>query len=771
MLPRPVGTVLSAAAKGTWIVKFDGATSTENLTTGQLTVKDVSQRKYVRANEKLRDQGLAKESGGLVGVVVETVDEETYDGEKVTDQFSFSDVDLASHHTNDDGDKALTGEKFDDENDVINPESEDTERLNVANLRKEELLDQGFTIDKSDPKVKSTVYKWKLVKDSVPDKVLQDYSSCGVRGIDFAILDERPTPFADLFMHLCPGIWTERLANMNMALKKAEPKWEAVSQKEWFVFHGIIFAAHTLRKGGEYLFNEKPIGVFDGPNIGRYGIKYHRFKQIKKFYPHSFVHPSVTAADDAWYMISWFVEEFNKNRRQTVAASRVLTIDETMTAWKPRSTKTGGLPHLSYVMRKLEPLGLEWKVTRCTVTGIIMHLEIMRGKEGMKSSKYQSEYGATTACILRHIEATAGSGREVKETLGVKMYGDSWFSSVKGAVQVGERGHEYVGPVKTNHEYFPKTEIENLMKDFPGGTHLVFECLSPSKVSLVAIGYKYNSRNVLSFIATKNAGSTRPAADTPYLASFPDEFNNVKKRAVERPQVISIYFQCSNAFDKSNQTRQDMLGIERLWLTNDCWFRTSSSFLGFIATDAWHALRGGVGARHVWRNITMWDFVSRLSVDFMTLSELYSSDPVPPINMPALLTDSERIEIPKQVVRSISPMSNVSTVNAELHGALVGRPHNDPTLPTVPVHYREKHLLYTLHTKGEPRKLCRMRSCSGKRVSTYCRTCNKFYCHEVSGRCCFYAHLCDSWACSGVASPEFLAQYDVWTSTRSAGGA
>ena len=46
----------------------------------------------------------------------------------------------------------------------------------------------------------------------------------------------------------------------------------------------------------------------------------------------------------------------------------------------------------------------------------------------------------------------------------------------------------------------------------------------PGGIKLMAIGYKYNSRKVLGFIATEGDGSTEPG--DPYLSSFPDIYSN-----------------------------------------------------------------------------------------------------------------------------------------------------------------------------------------------------------------------------------------------------
>ena len=61
---------------------------------------------------------------------------------------------------------------------------------------------------------------------------------------------------------------------------------------------------------------------------------------------------------------------------------------------------------------------------------------------------------------------------------------------------------------------------------------------------LLAIGYKYNSRKVLGFIATERAGSTEPS--DPYLSSFPDIYSNVSVYPVVCPCLLDRYFNACN---------------------------------------------------------------------------------------------------------------------------------------------------------------------------------------------------------------------------------
>ena len=62
--------------------------------------------------------------------------------------------------------------------------------------------------------------------------------------------------------------------------------------------------------------------------------------------------------------------------------------------------------------------------------GTMLHLEIQKGKEAMKKSRFQSELGGTAACMKRLAIATKGCGQL---TSNDTCFADSWFSSVKNA--------------------------------------------------------------------------------------------------------------------------------------------------------------------------------------------------------------------------------------------------------------------------------------------------------------------------------------------------
>ena len=162
------------------------------------------------------------------------------------------------------------------------------------------------------------------------------------------------------------------------------------------------------------------------PNVGQY-MSSSRFKQIKRFYVDALKDPSGNG--DMLWPIQYHVDEFNKNRVENVAASIYKTDDEAMSSFRPQKEKTGKIPHLSHIARKPKPIGTEFKATACAKSKIMLHIEIQRGKEGMKNTKYHKELGATAACTLRLAEATNGCGRTEQEQKRDIHICDSWFGS------------------------------------------------------------------------------------------------------------------------------------------------------------------------------------------------------------------------------------------------------------------------------------------------------------------------------------------------------
>ena len=192
-------------------------------------------------------------------------------------------------------------------------------------------------------------------------------------------------------------------------------------------------------------------------------MKLWRFKEIKQYIHQIMEDTSLKENDDWWRYKSW-VKKLLKTGKNSVYASHILVFDELMSVFVPRTTKTGGLPNISYILQKPEPLGTEYKNLVDAFQGKIVWKEIQEGKERMRNKPYQN-LGSTTACVMRGVTETSGydfipleqeEGQDdMKEQESPPrkrlFYGDSWFGSVKTAEKVSASGNHCVMLIKTAH--------------------------------------------------------------------------------------------------------------------------------------------------------------------------------------------------------------------------------------------------------------------------------------------------------------------------------
>ena len=65
-------------------------------------------------------------------------------------------------------------------------------------------------------------------------------------------------------------------------------------------------------------------------------------------------------------------------------------------------------------------------------------------------------------------------------------------------------GAEIIGMVKTNIKGLCKETIDNMAKDWPGGSYLALnrKCMVPRDRLIMTIGYNYNTYKFLYFVST-----------------------------------------------------------------------------------------------------------------------------------------------------------------------------------------------------------------------------------------------------------------------------
>jgi hypothetical protein len=232
---------------------------------------------------------------------------------------------------------------------------------------------------------------------------------------------------------------------------------------EFLLFLGITLsmALQPIRGGIDaYWGVEKGINdtIYTPGNYGhRFKMSKHRFKCIRRCmtFGTTVQTPTVPGVQaepdkDPWGAIRPFVNA-NTCRSKCVTPGRVLTVDEVMSMWLGLDGEYAveGLPHVTKIQRKPRGIGAELKAAADGQSGIMLHLEMIEGKEREKVKKWHAEYGHGCAVLMRCVEKYKGSGRHV--------IADSAFGSPKTQVAV----HTHLGmytslAVKTAHREYPK---------------------------------------------------------------------------------------------------------------------------------------------------------------------------------------------------------------------------------------------------------------------------------------------------------------------------
>lgn len=196
---------------------------------------------------------------------------------------------------------------------------------------------------------------------------------------------------------------------------------------------------------------------------------------------------------------------------------------------------------------------------------------------------------AGTAFVLRAVEPWQGLGKIV--------VGDSAFGSVQTAVELRKKGTFFIGMVKTARRMFPKKYLQQVFMANRGDT-LVVSAVK-SGVELMAIAWNEPGKpgkQRKTLIAT--CSTTLPAPPVQRIRYRKDEETGEMEAYLKEIPICEagmIYFGNAAAIDHFNRVRQDGVRIERN-LELKYWVkRVITSWLGFIAANAYQAYKGEGG--------------------------------------------------------------------------------------------------------------------------------------------------------------------------------
>jgi hypothetical protein len=440
-------------------------------------------------------------------------------------------------------------------------------------------------------KLKNQVVKWTVIEDVYPSisHGPPERPHLGIKDFDYNNIP-RDEVFACMFFHLMWIGIDEQLIKFNAAIDEhntslpvSRQKIKTFSKSEIIVGYALFVAAAGFLEKGIHLFNTEDIveSFLPPPSFSTY-MKFHRLKLWKQFIVKVNEDGARKRGGNPWWQFVNAIDGFNDVRLNKTTTSLWDILDDSMSSYCPRTTTTGSLPNISFIFRKPEPLGTEFKCAACPLIGTMKCLEIQRGAKPMRVAKYSAEHSCTSGCSLRLSEACK---QPVDPEQKRDVKGDSWFGRVRLADNFGQQDIRAMLQIKTGHALYPEKFMQDKLKEALGGCWITMKGKGPRGTDLLAIGYKYNSKKILKFVATSDAGSTK--AGTPSVMKFCDSYNNVCVHKVDRPAIVSQFFDDSNCIDSHNHVRQFELALEKRWFTRDPFFRLHTTLTEMTVTDVW----------------------------------------------------------------------------------------------------------------------------------------------------------------------------------------
>jgi hypothetical protein len=234
-------------------------------------------------------------------------------------------------------------------------------------------------------KSKNKMVKWTIIADVDPPMMHgpAERSNLGIQDFDFENMP-RDEVFARMFFHLMWIGIDEQLVKLNAPIDNfnedipvSRQRIKIFSKSELIVGHALFVAAVGFSEKGIHLFDtQADVDSFSPPPSFRNYMKLHRFKVWKQFILKVNEDKARERDGDPWWKFATAISGFNHVRPNKITTSLWDILDESMSSFRTRTTATGTLPHISFISRKPDPLGTEFKCAACPVIGTMKCLEI-----------------------------------------------------------------------------------------------------------------------------------------------------------------------------------------------------------------------------------------------------------------------------------------------------------------------------------------------------------------------------------------------------------
>ncbi len=201
------------------------------------------------------------------------------------------------------------------------------------------------------------------------------------------------------------------------------------------------------------------------PDYGQF-ILQHYFRAFVCGFPH------VRSPEHLWYLeaMPWesflpVVQAFNQQHRDLLMTVYLL-LDESMSAWRPKMSKTDGLPNITFEPRKPKPLGTMFENGVEATMGIMVMQDVVEGADSQRMKKYIGDMSSLPKKepIMQHVAETLRQCESSGVVEGGWVGGDAWFGSIPCVVELKNKLNIYsTFIIKQNKQYCPLQVIQRVM--------------------------------------------------------------------------------------------------------------------------------------------------------------------------------------------------------------------------------------------------------------------------------------------------------------------
>ena len=236
--------------------------------------------------------------------------------------------------------------------------------------------------------------------------------------------------------------------------------------------------------------------------------------------------------------------------------------------------------HLTYIPRKPSPLGVMFKVTCCGETGILLHAELVDGKDVDRLKKYVRDHKPTTACTLRLVEHWQGTGRVV--------VGDAWFGSVRTVEELLAIGLYSVMNIKNGCAGFPKERIKRLVPN--RGDAIFFEAnvlFKKGERTVTKPIYAAGHKDKQPLVLCASCGTSLPGEQrVRHRTKLVQGELHKSRYTLDQPQMHAMYRGKFNVVDLFNKASCQPGTLQDTWRTKKVHKRLFAASISWIETNA-----------------------------------------------------------------------------------------------------------------------------------------------------------------------------------------